>query len=65
VSVLLERALGAQLVGSHIWTVDDNGWIYELSVTNVTTNEHHGYPFRSSEACDGPGCLDSFRGGIS
>jgi hypothetical protein len=50
VPVLLERALGGQLVGSHIWTVDDNGWIYELSVTNVTTHEHHGYPLPSSEA---------------
>jgi hypothetical protein len=50
VPALLERALRAQLVGSHMWTVDDNGWIYELAVTNATTNEHHGYPLRPSEA---------------
>jgi hypothetical protein len=50
VPMLLQRALSARLVGSHIWTVDDNGWIYELAVTNPTSNEHHGYPLRSSEA---------------
>jgi hypothetical protein len=50
VPTLLERALRARLVGSHIWTVDDNGWIYELTVTNPTTNEHHGYPLRPFEA---------------
>src|ERR1700730_19028442 len=50
VGALLERALRPPLVGSHLWTVDDNGWIYELAVTNSTTNEHHGYPLRPSEA---------------
>jgi hypothetical protein len=33
-----------------MWTVDDNGWIYELAVTNRTSNERHGYPLRASEA---------------
>jgi hypothetical protein len=50
IPVLLERALRVPLVGSHLWTVDDNGWIYELAVTNATTNEHHGYPLRHSDA---------------
>jgi hypothetical protein len=50
VPLLLQRALCARLVGSHMWTVDDNGWIYELAVTNPTSNEHHGYPLRPSEA---------------
>ena len=47
---LLDRALRAGLVGSHMWTIDDNGWIYELSVTNSGTHERHGYPLRPSEA---------------
>jgi hypothetical protein len=49
IPALLQRALRARLVGSHIWTVDDNGWIYELVVTNPTTNERHGYPLRPSD----------------
>ena len=47
---LLERAQAASLVGNFIWTVDDNGWIYELAVTNVGQNQYHGYPVRPSEA---------------
>jgi hypothetical protein len=47
---LLDRAQGASLVGNFIWTVDDNGWIYELTVTNIGLNQHHGYPLRPSEA---------------
>jgi hypothetical protein len=50
IPALLNRALQASLVGSHMWTVDDNGWIYELAITNVTTSERHGYPLRASEA---------------
>jgi len=50
IPALLQRALRARLVGSHVWTVDDNGWIYELVVTNPTSNERHGYPLRPSEA---------------
>jgi hypothetical protein len=30
--------------------VDDNGWIYELAITNSESGEHHGYPLRPSEA---------------
>jgi hypothetical protein len=50
VPALMQRALRARLVGSHIWTVDDNGWIYELALTNPANNERHGYPLRPSEA---------------
>ena len=41
---LLERSRNAILVGNLLWTVDDNGWIYELQRTNPEQNEHHGYP---------------------
>lgn len=47
---LLERAQAASLVGNFVWTVDDNGWIYELAVTNAGQNQYHGYPVRPSEA---------------
>jgi hypothetical protein len=50
IPALLDRALRASLVGSHIWTVDDNGWIYELAITNPATHERHGYPLRPAEA---------------
>jgi hypothetical protein len=47
---LLGRAQSASLVGSFMWTVDDNGWIYELAATNSAQNQYHGYPLRPSEA---------------
>ena len=48
-SRLLGRAHEAGLVGNLIWVVDDNGWIYELQVTNPVQNEHHGYPLLPSD----------------
>ena len=47
---LLGRARSASLVGNFIWTIDDNGWIYELAVTNVAQKQYHGYPLRPGEA---------------
>ena len=47
---LLVRARRAALIGTLIWTVDDNGWIYELECTNQVQNEHHGYPLRGGDA---------------
>jgi len=44
VPALFDRAKRASLVGSLLWTVDDNGWIYELQMTNAGHNQHHGYP---------------------
>jgi len=41
---LLGRARDAPLFGNLIWTIDDNGWIYELAVTNSGHNTWHGYP---------------------
>jgi hypothetical protein len=48
---LLQRGITAGLIGERmIWTIDDNGWIYELRLTNRGTDEYHGYPVRSTEA---------------
>lgn len=48
IPALLVRARTAGLTGNLIWTIDDNGWIYELQITNVTQNEWHGYPMLPS-----------------
>jgi hypothetical protein len=47
---MLRRGLRAGLVGTNIWAVADNGWIYEGAVTNAVQSEYHGYPVRPSEA---------------
>lgn len=47
---MITRAQAASLVGNFIWTVDDNGWIYEMAVTNIGLKQYHGYPVRPSEA---------------
>jgi hypothetical protein len=47
---LVNRARSAKLAGTDIWTIDDNGWIYELALTNETQKEYHGYPVRPPEA---------------
>lgn len=43
---MIERGLRAGLVGHSdvIWTIADNGWIYEARLTNVVQTEYHGYP---------------------
>ena len=50
IASLLARAQAASLVGNFIWTIDDNGWIYELAVTNIAQKQYHGYPLRPGEA---------------
>ena len=48
---LLQRGIDAELVGERmVWTVADDGWIFEARLTNRDTNEYHGYPVRPSEA---------------
>lgn len=49
---LIERGLRARLVGSNalLWTVADDGWIFEGRLTNPVTLEYHGYPVRQNEA---------------
>lgn len=49
IPALFERSKKAGLVGTLLWTVDDNGWIYELQVSNVTLNEWHGYPLLTND----------------
>lgn len=43
---LVQRGLRAGLVGwgNLIWTVGDDGWIFEGRPTNKVTSEYHGYP---------------------
>ena len=52
ISAMILRGLRAGLIGygNLIWTVADDGWIFEGRQTNVATNEYHGYPLRPSEA---------------
>ena len=36
---LIIRGLNARLIGSNLWTVDESGWIFEGSLTNVIQSE--------------------------
>jgi hypothetical protein len=55
---LLERGILAGLVGHNdkqgdptlIWTVDDNGWIYEGRITVPTQALYHAYPLLPADA---------------
>jgi len=55
---LLRRGIMAGLWGDHpadgdprmLWTIDDNGWIYELRITNAGLSDYHGYPVLPSDA---------------
>lgn len=49
---LLRRGIQAGLIGHDervIWTVGDDGWIYEGRKTNPARLEFHGYPLRHGE----------------
>ena len=35
---------------SQIWTIDDNGWIYEMAITNSAQAQYHGYPVLTGDA---------------
>lgn len=35
---------------SLLWTIDDNGWIYELRMTNSGQAQYHGYPLLKGDA---------------
>jgi hypothetical protein len=55
---LLQRGIWAGLIGHNykqgdptlIWTVDDNGWIYEGRITIPSQALYHGYPILPSDA---------------
>src|SRR4051794_32946913 len=50
IPALIDRGLKAKLIGTSLWTVDDNGWIYEARLTNAGQSEYHAYPVRPTEA---------------
>lgn len=58
VSALLRRGIRAGLIGklavqgvpTIVWTVADDGWIFEARVTNPSQADYHGFPVRGSEA---------------
>jgi hypothetical protein len=50
---LLKRGISAGLIGPGarmLWTVGDDGWIFEARITNSEQSEYHGYPVRQTEA---------------
>ncbi len=55
---LLERGIRAGLIGHRdvqgdptiLWSVDDNGWIYEMRITVPTQAIYHGYPLLVGDA---------------
>ena len=55
---LLERGVLAGLVSDRdnqgdpaiLWTVDDDGWIYEARITTPTQAVYHGYPLLPGDA---------------
>ena len=55
---LLERGILAGLVSERdaqgdpaiLWTVDDNGWVYEARITTSTQALYHGYPLLPGDA---------------
>lgn len=55
---LVQRGVAAGLFGdlyrqgdpTMLWTIDDNGWIYELRQTNAGQALYHGYPMAPTNA---------------
>jgi hypothetical protein len=54
VPVMIDRGLRAGLIGTNLWAVADDGWIFEGRVTNAIQAEYHGYPVRPGEAIAEP-----------
>jgi hypothetical protein len=58
VPALLQRGIAAGLYGKSkkkgdpglLWSVDDNGWIYEAQITNPGYAVYHAYPVLPNEA---------------
>jgi hypothetical protein len=49
---LLRRGIRAGLIGASariLWTISDEGWIFECRITNAEQDEYHGYPVRPNE----------------
>jgi hypothetical protein len=55
---LVVRGIRAGLIGHRdsrgdptvLWTVDDNGWVYEARLTTATKAVYHGYPLLEGDA---------------
>jgi hypothetical protein len=55
---LLRRGIEAGLIGANenqgdptlLWTIDDNGWIYEARITSPGNALYHAYPVLPGEA---------------
>ena len=55
---LLRRGITAGLFGdlskqgdpTMLWTIDDNGWVYEFRLTVPSQARYHGYPVRPANA---------------
>jgi hypothetical protein len=54
IPAMIDRGLRAGLIGTNIWAVADDGWIFQGSVTNADQGEYHGYPVRPTEAIAEP-----------
>lgn len=50
IPAMIERGLRAGLIGTNLWAISDDGWIFEGRVTNAVQAEYHGYPVRPAEA---------------
>ena len=53
IPLLLRRGIRAGLVtksAGRIWSVAEDGWIFEARTTNSVLYEYHGYPVRYGEA---------------
>lgn len=58
IPLLLRRGIGLGLWSERgdedgpalLWTIDDNGWIFELRVTNAGLAQYHGYPVVPGDA---------------
>lgn len=52
IPALIRRGIRAGLIGHTkriVWTVADDGWIFEARETNRDTAEFHGYPILANE----------------
>lgn len=49
IQAMIDRGLRAGLIGTNLWAVADDGWIFEARVTNSVQAEYHGYPVRPAE----------------
>lgn len=53
IHALIQRGIRAGLIGHTarlLWTVADDGWIFEARETNRETTEFHGYPILPEES---------------